>query len=70
MMVVVCNLKFSKGQFTHSRQDVTNRFFAHNTVVLLNKSVHTCATQLCLVVTTKSCGYKNRSGSDFCHVLQ
>ena len=35
-----------------------------------NRSVHTYAARQCLVVTTKSGGTKNRSGSDFCRVSQ
>ena len=35
-----------------------------------NGSSHTYAARPRLVVTTKSCCHKNRSGSDFCHVSQ
>ena len=45
----------------------TTRFFAPHTIKWI--SSHICSTQ-CLVVTTKSCGNKNRSGSDFCRVSQ
>ena len=38
--------------------------------IQLNGSVHTYAARRSLVVTTKSCCNKKRSGSDFCRVSQ
>ena len=63
----------SKGQFTHRRHDTTRQHATRPVFSLpiqSNVSVHTYAARLSLVVTTKSCGNKNRSGSDFCHVSQ
>ena len=62
-----------KAQFTHTcrRHDTTvcdtTRF---SLPILSNGSVHTYAARPSLVVTTKSCYNKNRSGSDFCHMSQ
>ena len=62
-----------KGQFTHRRHDTTRQHATRHVFsfpIQLNRSVHTYAARQCLVVTTKSCGTKNRSGSDFCRVSQ
>ena len=51
-----------------TRQHATRPVFS--VPIHLNGSVHTYAARPSLVVTTKSCDNKNRSGSDFCHVSQ
>ena len=69
---VVCRSD-SIGQFTHKRHDTTRQHATRPVFSLpiqLNGSVHTYAARQCLVVATKSCGTKNRSGSDFCRVSQ
>ena len=48
-----------------TRQHATRPVFS--LPIKSNVLVHTSAVRQCLVVTTKSCGNKNRSGSDFCH---
>ena len=67
------NFSSGKGQFTHRRHDTT-RHHATRPVFSLpiqsNGSVNTYAARPSLVVTTKSCWNKNRSGSDFCRVSQ
>ena len=63
----------SKGQFTHRRHDTTRQHATRpvfSLPILSNGSVHTYAARPSLVVTTKSCDNKNRSGSDFCRVSQ
>ena len=63
----------TKGQFTHRRHDTTRQYATRPVFSLpiqSNGSVHTYAARPCLVVTTKSCDNKNRSGSDFCRVSQ
>ena len=57
-----------KGQFTHRRHDTTRQHATRpvfSLPILSNGSVHTYAARPSLVVTTKSCDNKNRSGSDF-----
>ena len=62
-----------KAQFTHRRHDTTRQYVTRPVFSLpiqSNGSVHTYAAQPSLVVTTKSCDNKNRSGSDFGRVSQ
>ena len=51
-----------------TRQYATRHVFS--LPIQSNGSVHIYAARQCLVVTTKSCGTKNRSESDFCRVSQ
>ena len=51
-----------------TRQHATRPVFS--LPIQSNGSVHTNAARPRLVVTTKSCDNKNRSGSDFCRVSQ
>ena len=63
----------NKGQFTHRRHDTTRQHATRPVFsfpIQSNGSVHTYAARQCLVVTTKSCDNKNRSGSDFGRVSQ
>ena len=76
-ILVVCRSdsikKTAIAQFTPRRHDTTRQYATRPVFSLpkqSNGSVHTYAARQCLVVTTNSCGTKNRSGSDFCRVSQ
>ena len=62
----MCELSYRRHDTT--RQHATRPVFS--LPIQLNGSVHTCAARPSLVITTKSCGTKNRSGNDFCRVSQ
>ena len=69
------NIYWCKSQFTHRRHDTTRQYATQPLFSLLiqsNGSVHTYlyAARPSLVVMTKSCCNKNRSGSDFCRLSQ
>ena len=61
-------LKASSHIDDTTRQHATRPVFS--LPIQSNGSVHTYAARPRLVVTTKSCDNKNRSGSDFCRVSQ
>ena len=68
-----CRVVSPMCELAYSRHDTTRQYATRPVFSLpiqSNGSVHTYAARQCLVVTTKSCGTKNRSGSDFCRVTQ